>query len=200
MSRFGPLRAGGAVRFRLWSPDAAEEAADTLHHWRFFNITGLIGVRVEDPAVFDLTHRLAIDLVRRGAVDGLRIDHIDGLAGPEACCRRPRAAIGAEATIHVDKILGHGETLSDWPVDGTTGYERLNEINRLFVDPDGHARLDDRLIELRVLSGDLRDRLAASKRLALEETFRPELDAPLACGAALEGAPPPAPLTRWTAG
>ena len=181
----------GVLDAQRWRLAAAEEAADTLHHRRFFNITGLIGVRVEDPAVFDLTHRLAIDLVRRGAVDGLRIDHIDGLADPEAYCHRLRDAIGAEATIHVEKILGHGETLPNWPVNGTTGYERLNEINRLFVDPDGHARLDDRLIELRVLSGDLRDRLAASKRLVLEETFRPELDALLACGVALEGAPPP---------
>lgn len=174
-----------------WRLAAAATAADTLHHRRFFNITGLIGVRVEDPEVFALTHRLAIELVRSGAVDGLRIDHIDGLADPETYCRRLRAAIGPEATIHVEKILGHGESLPDWPVDGTTGYERLNEINRLFVDAEGHARFDNLLIAHRVLQGSLSSRLAAAKRLVLEELFRPELDRLVTLGSTLDGAPPP---------
>src|SRR3712207_9450561 len=54
--------------------------ADTdLNYRRFFAINTLAGLRVEDPAVFDATHRLVLELVDAGAVDGLRIDHPDGL-------------------------------------------------------------------------------------------------------------------------
>lgn len=49
---------------------------------RFFTISDLIGVRVEDPEVFAATHGKILELVRDGVVDGLRIDHPDGLADP----------------------------------------------------------------------------------------------------------------------
>jgi (1->4)-alpha-D-glucan 1-alpha-D-glucosylmutase len=172
----------GAQRWRLadW-----RSAAETLSHRRFFNITELIGVRVEDETVFERTHRLAIDLVRRGDVDGLRIDHIDGLADPAGYCRRLRAAVGPDAFIFVEKILGPHEILRDWPIDGTTGYERLNEINRLFVETNAYRRLDRHLVEAGALAPDFAARLAAAKAQVLEELFRPEVDALAAAGEGL---------------
>ncbi|RMI47050.1 malto-oligosyltrehalose synthase [Actinomadura harenae] len=69
---------------------------------RFFDISGLIALRQEDPDVFDATHALIIRLVRDGLVDGLRIDHLDGLTDPRAYLRRlsDRIAPGHDRSDH----------------------------------------------------------------------------------------------------
>jgi (1->4)-alpha-D-glucan 1-alpha-D-glucosylmutase len=113
----------------------------TGRHRRFFDIDHLAGVRQEDPEVFAATHELALRLVREGAVDGLRIDHPDGLADPAGYLERLREG-GAEH-VWVEKILDPGERLRDWPVAGTVGYEFLNDVAALYVDPAGEATLTD---------------------------------------------------------
>jgi (1->4)-alpha-D-glucan 1-alpha-D-glucosylmutase len=108
-----------------------------LTYRRFFDITTLAGVRVEDPAVFEATHGEVLRWVQAGEVAGLRVDHPDGLADPGAYMRRLRAA-APEAWLVVEKILAVDESLpASWPVDGTTGYDALREICGLFVDPAG---------------------------------------------------------------
>ena len=116
---------------------------DGVTHRRFFNITGLIGMRVEDPAVFDDTHALILDLADKGLIHGLRIDHIDGLADPAAYLARLRARIGT-LPLWVEKILTRDEPLPDWPVDGTTGYEATRQITRLLLSSEGLTRLTGR--------------------------------------------------------
>jgi (1->4)-alpha-D-glucan 1-alpha-D-glucosylmutase len=106
---------------------------------RFFDIDDLAAVRVEDPEVFDLVHGKVLELVRDGVVDGLRVDHPDGLADPAGYLGRLREA-GAER-VWVEKILHPSEPLRDWPVEGTVGYEFLNDAAALFVDPDGAVAL-----------------------------------------------------------
>ncbi len=124
--------------YRLtWWRDAATE----LNWRRFFDITSLIGVRVEDPVVFDATHALITRLVSEGLVDGLRVDHPDGLADPRGYLRRLAAASGG-AWVVVEKILKAGERLpGDWPCGGTTGYDALRLVDGVFVDPAGGAAL-----------------------------------------------------------
>ena len=121
----------------------------TGRHRRFFDIDHLAALRQEDPEVFEATHVLALELVREGVVDGLRIDHPDGLADPAGYFARLRE--GGASHIWVEKILDPGEHLRDWPVDGTVGYEFLNDACALFVDPAGEAPLTDLWVEL---SGD----------------------------------------------
>src|SRR3954451_14241344 len=113
----------------------------TGRHRRFFDIDHLAALRQEDPEVFEATHALALRLVREGVVDGLRIDHPDGLADPAGYLERLRAG-GAEH-VWVEKILDPGEKLRDWPIEGTVGYEFLNDVSALFVDPAGEAPLTD---------------------------------------------------------
>jgi (1->4)-alpha-D-glucan 1-alpha-D-glucosylmutase len=140
---------------------------------RFFDIGELAGVRVEDPAVFETTHRLVVDLVREGLVDGLRIDHPDGLADPAGYLERLRR----EAVEHVwvEKILEPGEELRAWPVEGTTGYEFVNEATALFVDPAGEAPLTELYADL---TGERRSFARIAHEAKLEQaagTFEPEL-------------------------
>jgi len=124
-------------------------AADDINWRRFFDINELGGLRVERPAVFEATHGKIFQLIAEGLVDGLRIDHIDGLADPRGYCRKLRRRVdllapGRHLPIYVEKILGAGETpRRDWAVDGTTGYEFMNQLSLLQHDPDGEHVLGD---------------------------------------------------------
>jgi (1->4)-alpha-D-glucan 1-alpha-D-glucosylmutase len=116
-------------------------APDELNYRRFFTITGLIGVRVEEPEVFAATHEVLLRLAGEGVVDGLRIDHPDGLADPRGYLRRLDRATGGRWTV-VEKILTGDEHLpADWPCAGTTGYDALRRVDDLFLCPDGVAEL-----------------------------------------------------------
>ena len=106
---------------------------------RFFDIDDLAAVRVERDDVFALVHGKVLSLVRDGVVDGLRVDHPDGLADPAGYLRRLRDA-GVER-VWVEKILHPGEPLRDWPVEGTVGYDFLNDAAALYVDPAGESVL-----------------------------------------------------------
>jgi (1->4)-alpha-D-glucan 1-alpha-D-glucosylmutase len=115
-------------------------AADDINYRRFFNINDLAGLRMELPDVFDHTHRLVLRLLRKGILDGLRIDHIDGLLDPKAYLEQLRAAGGPDFYLVVEKIAAHHEMLrEDWPVAGTTGYEFVNQVLALLIDPAGEA-------------------------------------------------------------
>lgn len=122
-------------------------AADEINWRRFFEVSDLVGVKVELDAVFDATHALLFRLFEEGLVDGVRIDHIDGLADPGGYCRTLRARLEAlqpanRANSHpyiiVEKILATDETLrTDWEIDGTTGYEFMDQVSAVLHDPSG---------------------------------------------------------------
>lgn len=119
-------------------------AGDEINWRRFFDINGLAALRVEDPVVFEATHATLFRLYAEGLIDGLRVDHIDGLADPPGYCRLLRARLNTlagqraspappgPAWLIVEKILGTNEPLPcDWGVDGTTGYDFMDQINAL---------------------------------------------------------------------
>jgi (1->4)-alpha-D-glucan 1-alpha-D-glucosylmutase len=116
-------------------------ARTELNYRRFFSISELIGLRVEDPDVFDATHAKILQLLREGVVDGLRVDHPDGLADPDGYLARLHEATGGRWTV-VEKILADGERLpASWPVAGTTGYDALRQVDGLFTDQTGAYEL-----------------------------------------------------------
>jgi (1->4)-alpha-D-glucan 1-alpha-D-glucosylmutase len=118
-------------------------AGRDLGYRRFFDINTLIGLRPEDEQVFLDTHQRVLQWVSDGVLDGLRIDHPDGLRDPGEYLDRLRAG-APNAWIVVEKILEPGERLPDaWPVAGTTGYDFLNRVAGLFVDPAGEAPLTE---------------------------------------------------------
>jgi (1->4)-alpha-D-glucan 1-alpha-D-glucosylmutase len=164
------------LRRQHWRVGHWRTENDSLTYRRFFNIAGLIGVRVEDQAVFDLIHAVPLRLLRDGVVDGLRVDHVDGLADPAGYCTKLREAAGPDAILLVEKILGLDEALRPWPITGTTGYERLNDINGLFVEHDGWRTLDRYLTRNRILDEDLEGRLATAKSFMLRNSFMGEVE------------------------
>lgn len=116
-------------------------ARTELNYRRFFSISELIGVRMEDPEVFEATHDKILQLLHEGVIDGLRVDHPDGLADPDGYLRRLHEATGGRWTV-VEKILADGEHLpASWPVAGTTGYDALRHVDGVFTDPAGFGEL-----------------------------------------------------------
>jgi (1->4)-alpha-D-glucan 1-alpha-D-glucosylmutase len=117
-------------------------ADNELNYRRFFAVNTLAGVRVEIPAVFDEAHEEVVRWFREGLADGLRIDHPDGLADPEGYLKRLREVTGG-AYLLIEKILEPGEQLpASFECEGTTGYDALADIDRVFVDPRGKEPLD----------------------------------------------------------
>ncbi|MBE7189837.1 malto-oligosyltrehalose synthase [Jatrophihabitans endophyticus] len=151
--------------------------ADTDQNYRrFFAVTTLAGLRVEDPAVFDATHAQIARWVRDDGIDGLRVDHPDGLAHPVDYMHRLRELAGDDAWLLVEKILEHGEAQPpDWPVQGTTGYDALTEVTGVFVDTAAEDALD---ALYRELTGDTRsahDHVEQGKRFVIGTILQAEL-------------------------
>jgi (1->4)-alpha-D-glucan 1-alpha-D-glucosylmutase len=119
-----------AYRLAYW-----RTAFDDVNYRRFFDINGLVALRMEEPAVFEATHRLLKRLVQDGKVTGIRVDHPDGLFDPAEYFRRLQELAGRPFYVVAEKILSAGEQLNpDWQIFGTTGYQFLNTAAGLFVD------------------------------------------------------------------
>jgi (1->4)-alpha-D-glucan 1-alpha-D-glucosylmutase len=119
-----------------------------LNYRRFFAVSTLAGLRVEEPEVFAASHREVLNWVADGEVDALRVDHPDGLADPTEYLVRLAAAV-PNRWIVVEKITETGEDLpTGWPVAGTTGYDALPIVDGVFVDPAAQQAFDDLQTEL----------------------------------------------------
>jgi (1->4)-alpha-D-glucan 1-alpha-D-glucosylmutase len=164
-----PFWADEELRARFFDLDPA-----TGRHRRFFTIDDLAGVRVEDPEVFEVTHRKILELADEGLIDGVRVDHPDGLANPREYLERLRGR-GLEH-VWVEKILEPGEELRDWPVDGTTGYEFLNDVLGVFVEPAAEEPLT---ALYREVAGETRSFAEVEAEAKLEQActdLSPEID------------------------
>ncbi len=159
-------------------------ALEVINYRRFFSINDLIGIRIEDPKVFDAFQQgLLFKLADDGKIAGLRVDHIDGLYDPLEYLQRlqHRLAAGGHPEAHfyivVEKILASEESLpAEWPVAGTTGYDFLNKVNGVFIKETGLKdliRIYTRFVETTVnLSGLIRNK----KKLIMESFFGGEVE------------------------
>ncbi len=155
-----------------WPGDDSSGGESRPRYRRFFDVDGLVGVRVEDDDVLLASHALILELLERGIVDGLRVDHVDGLADPGAYLERLAQLTGGAFTV-VEKIVARDESLPDWPVAGTTGYEAGDALTALCIDPEGRTQLESALLaENGNVSFEAVER--ACKALVLDDLFHPE--------------------------
>lgn len=170
--------------------DFWRSASDRLNWRRFFEITQLAGMRMEVPQAFEAAHRLAFALYEEGLIDGLRIDHVDGLADPAAYCaalrarldevagRRPAWATPGPAWLIVEKILAPGEALpSTWAVDGTTGYDFMDQASAILHPDDADNRLGGFWSEISGRPAGFADEEQLARREVLEHGFDGQLEA-----------------------
>ncbi|MCW2541998.1 MAG: maltooligosyl trehalose synthase [Frankiales bacterium] len=150
--------------------------ADTDQNYRrFFAVTTLAGIRVEDPAVFDRSHAEILRWVHELGVTGIRIDHPDGLSAPGDYLRA--LAMAAPNTwITVEKITEPGEELPpDWPVAGMTGYDALAEVNNVLIDPGAEKGMTQLYAELTGDERNFTEHVADGKRLVATTILQAEL-------------------------
>jgi (1->4)-alpha-D-glucan 1-alpha-D-glucosylmutase len=164
-----------AYRLAFW-----RVAADEINYRRFFDINELAGIRMENPEVFTGTHRLVGRLISQGKLHGLRLDHVDGLLDPGGYLEHLND-FAAERTksfyIVAEKILARHERLRpDWPIAGTTGYDFINLVNGVFVDPDGKAALDRTYRRFLDRSSDFDEILYACKLQVIDTMLASELN------------------------
>ena len=164
-------------------------AADEVNWRRFFDIGTLAAVRTERVEVFDAVHALVLRLFKQGVIDGVRIDHVDGLVDPREYCQRLREKLAereaerppqldrSRAYLVVEKILARGEALpGDWGVDGTTGYDFMNDVGALLHDEQGEATLTASWAELSGSNETFAETACRARRKILAENLSAELD------------------------
>jgi (1->4)-alpha-D-glucan 1-alpha-D-glucosylmutase len=158
-------------------------ASETINYRRFFDVTDLVGVRVENPEVFEIHHRLVSELVGEGKVTGLRIDHIDGLFDPMNYLTKLQLRHGDPQEVEslyvvVEKILEDGEALPpSMRCAGTSGYDFLDTANALFVDPAGLERLTATYQEYTGETASYEDMVYERKKQVIDELFYGEMRA-----------------------
>ncbi|MGA8809611.1 MAG: malto-oligosyltrehalose synthase, partial [Thermoanaerobaculia bacterium] len=157
-------------------------ASEKINYRRFFDVTDLVGVRVENPEVFEARNRRTLELIAEGKVTGLRIDHIDGLYDPIGHMRKLQLRLADDSSdrfyVVLEKILEHGEELPrEFPVSGTTGYDFLDSVNALFVDANGLQQLDRFYRNFTGLTATFDDICYERKKQVIHELFSGEMRA-----------------------
>ena len=157
-------------------------ASSDINYRRFFDVNSLAGLRVEDAGTFESVHRLVARLIAERKLQGLRLDHIDGLRDPAQYCQRLRRLIrtarGKDAGafyLVIEKILGEDEKLPAFSgVHGTTGYEWMNAITQVLIEPKGLGPLDEIWRQISNTPPRLDPVLEAAKRRVLETLLTSE--------------------------
>ncbi len=171
VDRLDALIQGQHYRLAFW-----RAAKEDLDYRRFFDVTNLAGLRMEDPRVFEETHQVILGWLREGVLDGVRIDHPDGLRDPKSYFDRLHRA-APDSWIVAEKVLEPGEELpADWPIAGTTGYDFLNLVNRLYTDPSGEQPLTDLYAELTGERRTFAEVAYESKRYVIGEVLAAEIN------------------------
>jgi (1->4)-alpha-D-glucan 1-alpha-D-glucosylmutase len=165
-------------------------ASDEINWRRFFDVHELVGMNVERPEVFDALHATLLRLVGDGLIDGLRVDHVDGLADPGAYCRQLREQVMRRWPhdpslrpfyLVVEKILAQGEALrADWAVDGSTGYDFMNQVSEWLHQPAGEAPLGALWAEVSGRSAGFEPEALAARRELVGRSFSAQLEATVA--------------------
>jgi (1->4)-alpha-D-glucan 1-alpha-D-glucosylmutase len=151
-------------------------ATKEINYQRFFNVNGLISLRIEDEAVFNYLHRLIFEMLREDKFIGLRVDHVDGLYDPVGYLVKLRDVCG-DSYIVVEKILDMAEALpARWPVQGTTGYDFLNYVNGLFCNPSSEAAFNKIYQEIAETTRDWDQLVYDNKKWIIERHMSGDLD------------------------
>lgn len=165
-------------------------AAEEINWRRFFEVSELAGLRVERKEVFEASHALAFRLYAQGLIDGVRVDHVDGLADPAGYCRalrerlqqlssqRPAFLTTQPPYVVVEKILAYDEALrSDWKVDGTTGYEFMDQVSALLHDAKGADAMTALWQDWTANDNDFYEEVSQARRQLLAHNLASEFNA-----------------------
>jgi (1->4)-alpha-D-glucan 1-alpha-D-glucosylmutase len=166
-----------AYRLSFW-----RVAVDEINYRRFFDVNDLAALRMNEPSVFEITHKLIFELIDAGSIDGLRIDHSDGLYDPEEYFLRLQQRFGGEPGerplyVVTEKILAAHERLPDsWLVHGTTGYDFAALATTWLVCGDEEARMTRRYRQFTENEATFEALAYESKRLVMRSSLAAEVE------------------------
>ncbi|WCT10891.1 malto-oligosyltrehalose synthase [Mucilaginibacter jinjuensis] len=164
----------GQQHYRLCS---WQETDSAINYRRFFTVNSLMCLNIQRPEVFAHYHRMIKQLVHEGIFQGLRIDHIDGLYDPENYLNNLRELAGDETYIVAEKILEQGENLpTQWPLQGTTGYDFLAQVNNLLTDSSSEHKFTHFYKELVESDQSVHQQILTKKANILSANMQGELD------------------------
>jgi malto-oligosyltrehalose synthase/4-alpha-glucanotransferase len=153
-----------------------KETDEKINFRRFFTVNSLICINIQHQEVFDHFHQLIAELLKDDIIQGLRIDHIDGLYDPEQYLQRLRELAGETTYIVAEKILEPGEELPAWPIQGTTGYDFLAQLNNLFTNRKSEKSLTRFYKELTGKNKPVTEQVRDKKNLILTTHMNGELE------------------------
>ena len=152
-------------KLALW-----KKASERINYRRFFYLNDFIGLRIEKTEVLEFTHQLLLHLAQEGKFTGLRIDHVDGLYNPTTYLEYLREIL-RNTYIIVEKILEAQENPPDyWPIQGTTGYEFADCVNKLFCRKE-NERAFSKIYEQFVNLGQDYDHLVYEKKKFIVQKY-----------------------------
>ena len=165
-------------------------ANDAINWRRFFDINELAAMRMEHAPALEDSHALIFRLYAEGLIDGVRVDHVDGLSDPAGYCRTLRARLDSltgerpastpreRPYIVVEKILLRDETLpKDWSVDGTSGYDFMNDVSAVQHDAGEEEALDALWVSISGRSAEFGPEEYAARREIIARSFSAQLEA-----------------------
>jgi (1->4)-alpha-D-glucan 1-alpha-D-glucosylmutase len=142
----------------------------------------ITGLRLDHlDGLFDPTsylHQLQRSIAepRAPAAAGRRADTAAAERAP-GIDHEPAGVSKAPFYVVVEKILTGGETLpDDWPIYGTTGYDFLNDLTRLFVEPQNARALKRVYQRFTNQSTPLSDIVCESKEIITATAMASELN------------------------
>ncbi|MET0533905.1 MAG: malto-oligosyltrehalose synthase, partial [Steroidobacter sp.] len=166
-----------AYRLSYW-----RVAVDEINYRRFFDVNDLAALRMNEPSVFEVTHKLIFELIEAGSIDGLRIDHSDGLYDPEEYFLRLQQRFGGEPSerplyVVTEKIIAAHERLPEsWLVHGTTGYDFAALATTWLVCGDEEARMTRRYRQFTENEVSFEALAYESKRLVMRASLAAEVE------------------------
>ncbi|MDT0676862.1 malto-oligosyltrehalose synthase [Autumnicola musiva] len=164
------------LELQYFKPVHWQTTESEINYRRFFTINDLICLSMENDKVFENYHYFIKELLEAGLIQGLRVDHIDGLFDPEDYTRKLRELAGEDAYIVVEKILEAEEKLPvKWPVQGTSGYEFLAQINHLFTASENKDHFTKEYRNIASEVSEYEDMVYEKKLFILKERMGGEL-------------------------
>lgn len=171
-----PDRLHALLERQFYALHSWKRASEVVNYRRFFDVNGMVGVRMERDEVFNAAHERLKAMIDAGDIQGVRLDHPDGLRDPAGYCHKLRTLF-PDGRIFLEKILDSAERLRPgWAVDGTTGYDFLATVNRMWMDPEQAEALAGIYAEFTGHPLDLNRLIREAKARITEDTFAAELE------------------------
>ncbi|MCH9620880.1 MAG: Maltooligosyl trehalose synthase [Chlamydiia bacterium] len=126
---------------KLIRPGTCFNIHEEINYRRFFDICELVGINIENEALYKLYFSKIFHYVNKGWIEGFRVDHPDGLKDPKAFLDKINKDV-PQLYIALEKILQEGELLPlDFKCDGSVGYDILFLIDQVLLDKSGEEKI-----------------------------------------------------------